>query len=91
MPDVPALVLIWMVCGVFQMNDCVDGVTVNHSSDLSITVNSKKSSHSWTFNLFCKVWEISIQDTSHGQTLLICFHDEMTLIDIHTENLSFTQ
>ncbi|KAA0705294.1 Zinc finger domain [Triplophysa tibetana] len=36
------------------MNDCVDGVTVNHSSDLSITVNSKKSSHSWTFNLFCK-------------------------------------
>ncbi|XP_067314224.1 probable helicase with zinc finger domain isoform X5 [Pseudorasbora parva] len=36
------------------MNDCVDGVTVEHSSDLSITVNSKISSHSWTFTLFCK-------------------------------------
>uniref|UniRef100_A0A8C2HBF1 Probable helicase with zinc finger domain n=1 Tax=Cyprinus carpio TaxID=7962 RepID=A0A8C2HBF1_CYPCA len=36
------------------MNDCVDGVTVEHSSDLSITVNTKKSSHSWTFTLFCK-------------------------------------
>ncbi|KAI2666610.1 putative helicase with zinc finger domain [Labeo rohita] len=36
------------------MNDCVDGVAVEHSSDLSITVNTKKSSHSWTFTLFCK-------------------------------------
>uniref|UniRef100_A0A671SZF0 Probable helicase with zinc finger domain n=1 Tax=Sinocyclocheilus anshuiensis TaxID=1608454 RepID=A0A671SZF0_9TELE len=36
------------------MNDCVDGVKVEHSSDLSITVNTKKSSHSWTFTLFCK-------------------------------------
>uniref|UniRef100_A0A8C2PRS0 Probable helicase with zinc finger domain n=1 Tax=Cyprinus carpio TaxID=7962 RepID=A0A8C2PRS0_CYPCA len=36
------------------MNDCVDGVTVEHSSDLSITVNTKKSSHAWTFTLFCK-------------------------------------
>ncbi|TRY58413.1 hypothetical protein DNTS_005206 [Danionella cerebrum] len=36
------------------MNDCVEGITVKHSSDLSITVNSKKSSHSWTFTLFCK-------------------------------------
>lgn len=86
MADVPALVLIWMVCGVLQMNDCVDGVTVEHSSDLSITVHSKKSSHSWTFTLFCKVWEISIQDTCYGQTLMICFHEEMTLIDIHMWN-----
>uniref|UniRef100_A0A4W4ECY5 Probable helicase with zinc finger domain n=1 Tax=Electrophorus electricus TaxID=8005 RepID=A0A4W4ECY5_ELEEL len=36
------------------LNDCVDGVTVEHSSDLSVTVNTKKSSHSWTFSLYCK-------------------------------------
>ncbi|XP_051994990.1 probable helicase with zinc finger domain isoform X1 [Xyrauchen texanus] len=36
------------------MNDYVDGVTLEHSSDLSITVNTKKSFHSWTFRLFCK-------------------------------------
>ncbi|MCJ8739264.1 hypothetical protein PDJAM_G00045310 [Pangasius djambal] len=36
------------------LNDCVDGVTVEHNSDLSVTVNTKKSSHSWTFSLYCK-------------------------------------
>ncbi|KAM9456834.1 putative helicase with zinc finger domain isoform 2-T2 [Clarias gariepinus] len=36
------------------LNDCVDGVTVEHSSDLSVIVNTKKSSHSWTFSLYCK-------------------------------------
>uniref|UniRef100_A0AAR2LR08 Probable helicase with zinc finger domain n=1 Tax=Pygocentrus nattereri TaxID=42514 RepID=A0AAR2LR08_PYGNA len=36
------------------LNDCVDGVTVEHSSDLSVTVSTKKSSHSWTFSLYCK-------------------------------------
>lgn len=38
-----------------QLNDCVDGVTVEHNSDLSVVVNTKKSSHSWTFSLYCKV------------------------------------
>lgn len=36
------------------LNDCLDGVTVEHNSDLSVTVNTKKSSHSWTFLLYCE-------------------------------------
>ncbi|XP_058266742.1 probable helicase with zinc finger domain isoform X2 [Hemibagrus wyckioides] len=36
------------------LNDCVDGVTVEHNSDLSVTVSTKKSSHSWAFSLYCK-------------------------------------
>ncbi|TSK77148.1 putative helicase with zinc finger domain [Bagarius yarrelli] len=37
-----------------KLNDCVDGVTVEHNSDLSVTVNTKKSSHSWIFLLYCE-------------------------------------
>ncbi|XP_036395751.1 probable helicase with zinc finger domain [Megalops cyprinoides] len=36
------------------LSEYVDGVNVEHSSDLSVTVTSKKSSHSWTFSLLCK-------------------------------------
>ncbi|XP_064180340.1 probable helicase with zinc finger domain isoform X2 [Anguilla rostrata] len=36
------------------LSDYLDGVNVEHSSDLSVTVTSKKSSHSWTFSLLCK-------------------------------------
>ncbi|KAJ8264102.1 hypothetical protein GJAV_G00145180 [Gymnothorax javanicus] len=36
------------------LSDYLDGVTVEHSSDLSVTVATKKSSHSWTFSLLCK-------------------------------------
>ncbi|KPP78478.1 putative helicase with zinc finger domain [Scleropages formosus] len=36
------------------LSEYLDGVTVEHSSDLSVTVTTKKSSHSWTFSLFCK-------------------------------------
>ncbi|KAL2101165.1 hypothetical protein ACEWY4_002926 [Coilia grayii] len=36
------------------LSDSLDGVSVEHSSDLSVTVTSKKSSHSWTFSLLCK-------------------------------------
>ncbi|XP_023676139.1 probable helicase with zinc finger domain isoform X1 [Paramormyrops kingsleyae] len=36
------------------LSEYLDGVSVEHSSDLSVTVTTKKSSHSWTFSLFCK-------------------------------------
>ncbi|KAM3865303.1 putative helicase with zinc finger domain [Diretmus argenteus] len=36
------------------LSDYLDGVNVETSSGLSVTVTSKKSSHSWTFSLFCK-------------------------------------
>ncbi|XP_034043995.1 probable helicase with zinc finger domain [Thalassophryne amazonica] len=36
------------------LSDCLEGMTVETSSNLSVTVNTKKSSHSWTFSLFCK-------------------------------------
>ncbi|KAI1896747.1 hypothetical protein AGOR_G00098000 [Albula goreensis] len=36
------------------LSDYLDGVNVEHSSDLSVTVTTKKSSHSWTFSLLCK-------------------------------------
>ena len=38
-----------------QLSDYLDGVNVETSSSLSVTVTTKKSSHSWTFSLFCKV------------------------------------
>uniref|UniRef100_A0AAZ3SHE7 Probable helicase with zinc finger domain n=1 Tax=Oncorhynchus tshawytscha TaxID=74940 RepID=A0AAZ3SHE7_ONCTS len=36
------------------LSDYLDGVNVEHSSNLSVTVTTKKSAHSWTFSLFCK-------------------------------------
>uniref|UniRef100_A0A674BRI0 Probable helicase with zinc finger domain n=1 Tax=Salmo trutta TaxID=8032 RepID=A0A674BRI0_SALTR len=36
------------------LSDYLDGVSVEHSSNLSVTVTTKKSAHSWTFSLFCK-------------------------------------
>uniref|UniRef100_A0AAY4CHQ0 Probable helicase with zinc finger domain n=1 Tax=Denticeps clupeoides TaxID=299321 RepID=A0AAY4CHQ0_9TELE len=36
------------------MCECLEDVSVEHSSDLSITVSTKKSSHFWTFSLLCK-------------------------------------
>lgn len=43
----------------FQLSDYLDGVNVETSSGLSVTVTSKKSSHSWIFSLLCKVgWSV---------------------------------
>uniref|UniRef100_A0A3Q2TFZ6 Probable helicase with zinc finger domain n=1 Tax=Fundulus heteroclitus TaxID=8078 RepID=A0A3Q2TFZ6_FUNHE len=36
------------------LSDSLEGVTVETSSNLSVTVTSKKSSHSWIFSLLCK-------------------------------------
>uniref|UniRef100_A0A3Q2FMS2 C3H1-type domain-containing protein n=1 Tax=Cyprinodon variegatus TaxID=28743 RepID=A0A3Q2FMS2_CYPVA len=36
------------------LSDSLEGVTVETSSSLSMTVTSKKSSHSWIFSLLCK-------------------------------------
>uniref|UniRef100_A0A1A8PGK2 Probable helicase with zinc finger domain n=2 Tax=Nothobranchius rachovii TaxID=451742 RepID=A0A1A8PGK2_9TELE len=36
------------------LSDSLEGVTVETSSSLSVTVSSKKSSHSWIFSLLCK-------------------------------------
>uniref|UniRef100_A0A7N8WZB2 Helicase with zinc finger n=1 Tax=Mastacembelus armatus TaxID=205130 RepID=A0A7N8WZB2_9TELE len=36
------------------LSDCLEGVNVETSSSLSVTVTTKKSSHSWTFTLLCK-------------------------------------
>ncbi|MEQ2187491.1 hypothetical protein GOODEAATRI_005260 [Goodea atripinnis] len=36
------------------LSDRLEGVTVETSSSLSVTVTSKKSSHSWIFSLLCK-------------------------------------
>ncbi|RXN00894.1 putative helicase with zinc finger domain [Acipenser ruthenus] len=36
------------------LSDYLDGVSVEHSPGLSVTVTTKKSSQSWTFSLFCK-------------------------------------
>ncbi|AWP05906.1 putative helicase with zinc finger domain [Scophthalmus maximus] len=36
------------------LSDFLEGVNVETSSSLSLTVTTKKSSHSWTFSLFCK-------------------------------------
>uniref|UniRef100_A0A667ZS12 Probable helicase with zinc finger domain n=1 Tax=Myripristis murdjan TaxID=586833 RepID=A0A667ZS12_9TELE len=36
------------------LSDYLEGVNVETSSSLSVTVTTKKSSHSWTFTLFCK-------------------------------------
>uniref|UniRef100_A0A4W6FU04 Probable helicase with zinc finger domain n=1 Tax=Lates calcarifer TaxID=8187 RepID=A0A4W6FU04_LATCA len=36
------------------LSDCLEGVNVETSSSLSVTVTTKKSSHSWTFSLLCK-------------------------------------
>uniref|UniRef100_A0A673C6Z3 Probable helicase with zinc finger domain n=1 Tax=Sphaeramia orbicularis TaxID=375764 RepID=A0A673C6Z3_9TELE len=36
------------------LSDCLEGVNVEMSSSLSVTVTTKKSSHSWTFSLLCK-------------------------------------
>ncbi|XP_055015696.1 probable helicase with zinc finger domain, partial [Boleophthalmus pectinirostris] len=36
------------------LTDSLEGVNVQTSSNLSVTVTTKKSSHSWTFSLLCK-------------------------------------
>uniref|UniRef100_A0A665V703 Probable helicase with zinc finger domain n=1 Tax=Echeneis naucrates TaxID=173247 RepID=A0A665V703_ECHNA len=36
------------------LSDYLEGVNVETSSSLSVTVTTKKSSHSWAFSLFCK-------------------------------------
>ncbi|XP_033839572.1 probable helicase with zinc finger domain [Periophthalmus magnuspinnatus] len=36
------------------LSDSLEGVNVQTSSTLSVTVTTKKSSHSWTFSLLCK-------------------------------------
>uniref|UniRef100_A0A8C6UEP2 Probable helicase with zinc finger domain n=1 Tax=Neogobius melanostomus TaxID=47308 RepID=A0A8C6UEP2_9GOBI len=36
------------------LSDYLEGVNVETSSGLSVTVTTKKSSHSWTFSLLCK-------------------------------------
>ncbi|XP_061684668.1 probable helicase with zinc finger domain isoform X2 [Syngnathoides biaculeatus] len=36
------------------LSDCLEGVNVETSSSLSLTVTTKKSFHSWTFSLLCK-------------------------------------
>ncbi|XP_069050736.1 probable helicase with zinc finger domain [Lepisosteus oculatus] len=36
------------------LSEYLEGVSVEHSSDLSVTVTTKKSCHSWTFTLCCK-------------------------------------
>lgn len=36
------------------LSDSLEGVNVETSSSLSVTVTTKKSSHSWTFSLLCK-------------------------------------
>ncbi|KAK7929286.1 hypothetical protein WMY93_005681 [Mugilogobius chulae] len=36
------------------LSDSLDGVNVQTNSSLSVTVTTKKSSHSWTFSLLCK-------------------------------------
>ncbi|XP_006886330.1 PREDICTED: probable helicase with zinc finger domain isoform X2 [Elephantulus edwardii] len=36
------------------LSECIEGVKVEHSPDLSVTVNTKKSHQTWTFALTCK-------------------------------------
>ncbi|KAM6972573.1 putative helicase with zinc finger domain isoform 1-T1 [Aplochiton taeniatus] len=36
------------------LSDYLEGVNVETNSSLSVTVTTKKSSHAWTFSLFCK-------------------------------------
>ncbi|CAI9614935.1 unnamed protein product, partial [Staurois parvus] len=36
------------------LSECVDGVQVDYSPDLSVTVTTKKSQQTWTFQLICK-------------------------------------
>ncbi|XP_077380130.1 putative helicase with zinc finger domain isoform X2 [Festucalex cinctus] len=36
------------------LSDCLEGVSVETSTSLSLTVTTKKSFHSWTFTLLCK-------------------------------------
>ncbi|MBN3280235.1 HELZ helicase, partial [Polyodon spathula] len=36
------------------LSEYLEGVSVEHSPDLLVTVTTKKSSQSWTFSLFCK-------------------------------------
>lgn len=53
--DVPTSGRNWsLFC--FQLSECLEGVQVEHSPDLSVTVNTKKSHQTWTFALTCKVW-----------------------------------
>uniref|UniRef100_A0A674MH22 Helicase with zinc finger n=1 Tax=Takifugu rubripes TaxID=31033 RepID=A0A674MH22_TAKRU len=46
----------WMnsLCPDRVLSEYLDGVNVETSSSLSVTVSSKKSSYSWTFSLLCK-------------------------------------
>uniref|UniRef100_A0A8C5HEK9 Probable helicase with zinc finger domain n=1 Tax=Gouania willdenowi TaxID=441366 RepID=A0A8C5HEK9_GOUWI len=36
------------------LSDCLEGVSVETSSSLSVTVTNKKSAHTWVFSLLCK-------------------------------------
>ncbi|KAM7067154.1 putative helicase with zinc finger domain isoform 2-T5 [Molossus nigricans] len=36
------------------LSECIEGVKVEHSPDLTVTVNTKKSHQTWTFALTCK-------------------------------------
>ncbi|CAG06126.1 unnamed protein product, partial [Tetraodon nigroviridis] len=46
----------WMnsLCPDRVLSDYLDGVNVETSASLSVTVSTKKSSYSWTFSLLCK-------------------------------------
>ncbi|XP_041838677.1 probable helicase with zinc finger domain [Melanotaenia boesemani] len=46
----------WMnsLCPEKVLSDSLEGVNVETSSSLSVTVTTKKSSHSWIFSLLCK-------------------------------------
>ncbi|XP_062874530.1 probable helicase with zinc finger domain isoform X2 [Trichomycterus rosablanca] len=69
------------------LNEYVDGITVEHSSDLSVTVNTKKSSHSWTFSLYCKpartLHRIALlydANRPHFSVMGVCAGDASTLV-----------
>ncbi|GAB1296993.1 Probable helicase with zinc finger domain [Apodemus speciosus] len=51
-----ALIEKWMssLCPDKVLSECIEGVQVEHSPDLSVTVNTKKSHQTWTFALTCK-------------------------------------
>lgn len=47
---------------IFQLSDYLEGVNVETSSSLSVTVTTKKSAHSWTFSFLCRVgWNVYYQ------------------------------
>lgn len=59
-------------------------MNVETSSGLSVTVSSKKSSHSWTFSLLCKVgWNIEYRECVHIQMFSL-YNQIIFQYDIHT-------